>query len=245
MEEPRITVLIINRNRNEETQRAAESIRNQTYKNIEIVIHDNSDLNMGVALPSNIAAKKSMAKYIFFLDNDAYLTNPDYIRNFVHILEVVPTCAYVFGRVLNPDGTDQWIEIFGIHDYDIWQECKSFNGNGVLMRRDLFVELGGYEQKFFAYYLEPEFATRIWQKGYTGVYWPDTLVHEQTPKSRDSQFVAYLLVRNGYWFHLKYTKGFAKVVKLVRRFGWAMLNCTPKTFVKAHVDMLRGLPGWI
>jgi GT2 family glycosyltransferase len=241
MSDVRITALIINRNRTEETQRAVESIKNQTYKNIEIIIHDNSGLNMGVALPSNIAEKKSKAKYLFFLDNDAYLTDPNYIERFVWIMEEFDGCAFVFGRVLNPDGTDQWIDIFGLAGYDSLQKCKSFNGNGVLIRRDAFLEVGGYERTFFAYYLEPELAARFYDAGYYGMYSPHTLIHEQTDKARESDTVAYLMVRNGYLFFVSQRE----MGKIIRRFGWALLHCSPKTFVKAHIDTLRLLPKWI
>jgi GT2 family glycosyltransferase len=241
MSEPRITALVINRNRNEETQRAVESIKNQTYKNIEIVIHDNSDLNMGVALPSNLCAKKSRAKYLFFLDNDAYLTDPNYIEDFVSIMEEFQKCAFVFGRVLNPDGSDQWIEIFNLKGYDALQQCKSFNGNGVLINREMFLEVGGYEPTFFAYYLEPELASRFYDAGYYGLYMPDTLIHEQTDKARESDRVAYFMVRNGYLFFVSQRE----MGKIIRRFGWALLHCSPRTFIKAHYDTLRMLSKWI
>jgi len=237
----RITALVINRNRPEETQRAVESIKNQTYKDIEIVIHDNSDLNMGVALPSNIAAKKSKAKYLFFLDNDAYLPNENYISRLAWILEDFPRCAFVFGRVLNPDVTDQWIEIFNLNDPSVLQKCKSFNGNGVLIRRDAYLEVGGYEPTFFAYYLEPELASRFYKAGYYGMYVPITMTHEQTQKARESDMVAYLLVRNGYLYHIKQRE----MGKIIRRFGWALLHCSPSVFVKAHYDTLRMLSKWI
>ena len=240
MEKPLITALVINRNRPEETERAVESIKNQTYKNIEIVIHDNSDLNMGVALPSNLCAKKSKAKYLFFLDNDAYLTDPDYISSLVTTMEVSDKCAFVFGRVLNPDGTDQWLEIFGLKGVGL-QKCKSFNGNGVLIRRDIFLEVGGYEPTFFAYYLEPELAARFYDAGYFGMFSNHTLIHEQTQKARESDRVAYFMVRNGYLFFVSQRE----MGKIIRRFGWALLHCSPRTFIKAHYDTLRMLPKWI
>jgi GT2 family glycosyltransferase len=233
----RITALIINRNRPEETKRAVRSIREQTYKDIEIVVHDNSDLNLGVALPSNICAKKSKSKYLFFLDNDAYLTSEDYISRLVWIIEEFPYCAFVFGRVINVDGTDQWINIFGLAGYNSLQKCHSFNGCGVLINREAFLKVGGYCNKFFAYYLEPELASRFYKAGYHGMYVPVKLVHEQTPKARESDFVNYLLVRNGYLYHIKQKEW----VKVLRRFMWACMNCTPSIFIKAHYDTIRML----
>lgn len=236
-----VAALVINRNRPQETERAVQSIRDQTYKDTEIVVYDNSELNLGVALPSNITAKKSKAKYIFFLDNDAYLTSPEYIERLVWIMEDFPTCAFVFGRVTNVDGTDQWIDIFDLSGYDVLQKCKSFNGCGVLIRRDVFLGVGGYCNEFFAYYLEPELAARFYSNGYFGMYMPLKLVHEQTHKARESDFVAYLLVRNGYLYHIKQREW----GKVLRRFAWACFNCTPRVWFKAHYDTLRMLPKWI
>ena len=224
-----------------ETIRAIKSIEEQTYKDIEIVVHDNSYLNLGVALPSNITAKKSHSKYLFFLDNDAYLTDPMYISHLLWVMEEYPYCAFVFGRVQNPDGTDQWIEQFELNDSGIMQKCKSFNGCGVLINCSYFIEVGGYNEKFFAYYLEPELSSRFYNAGYYGMYTPNTLVHEQTKKARESDIVAYLLVRNGYLYHIRE----GEWSKVMRRFMWACMNCTPKTFIKAHIDTLRMLPKWI
>jgi GT2 family glycosyltransferase len=241
VKEPLITALVINRNRPMETLRAVASIKNQTYKHIDVKVWDNSDLNMGVALPSNITAKKSKAEYLFFLDNDAYLTDEKYISSLVTTMEVSGWCAFVFGRVLNPDGSDQWIEIFGMNDPNQMQKCKSFNGNGVLIRRDIFLEVGGYEPTFFAYYLEPELAARFYDAGYFGMFSNHTLIHEQTDKARESDRVAYFMVRNGYLFFVSQRE----MGKIIRRFGWALLHCSPRTFIKAHYDTLRMLPKWI
>jgi glycosyltransferase involved in cell wall biosynthesis len=92
---PKVSVLILNWNRKDETCYCIDSILNQSYKNIEIVIIDNGstddslnyikskynekikyiylDKNYGCPGGRNIGLKYCSGEYIFFCDNDGML----------------------------------------------------------------------------------------------------------------------------------------------------------------------------
>jgi glycosyltransferase involved in cell wall biosynthesis len=89
----RVTVFIIDYNRPEETKRAAESIKQQTYTNVEVVVWDNTYDNKGIVIPTNEAVLSSDSEYTLLLDNDAYLTNPRFIELCVYAMEYLPRRA--------------------------------------------------------------------------------------------------------------------------------------------------------
>lgn len=105
----KVTLIIPMYNCEKYIRRCLNSIINQTYKNLEIiVINDGStdkslsivkemakvdsriicinQKNMGVAKTRNKAISLATGKYIMFVDNDDYLDD-DYIHNYVNVIE--------------------------------------------------------------------------------------------------------------------------------------------------------------
>lgn len=233
-----VTALIINRNRPEETKRAAESIERQSYKT-KVLVWDNSELNLGVAIPSNIAVKQSKGEYILFLDNDAYLTNPNYIETMVKFLDDNPKCAVVFGRVLNTDGTDQWIKQFGVNP-NIPSKCGSFNGTGCLVRNKAYLDAGGYDPLLFAYYLEADLSARLYRNNWYVQYLPITHIHEQTQKSRNNQLMLYYMTRNHYVYLIRHIPWKYAAPHILKWPVWAILK--GDIALRAHGDVVKLLP---
>ena len=70
----------------------------------------------------------------------------------------------------------------------------TFIGYGSVLRRELFVELGGYREMFAAYYEEPEFCKRMLDRGFYVVYLPDArVIHYHSPIGRNNL----VALRNG------------------------------------------------
>lgn len=121
-----VSIVILNWNGAEDTLRCVESVKNQTYKNIEIIVIDNgsendwkklrhlkkqsvrlirNDKNLGFAGGHVSALPHCKGEYIFILNNDA-LVEKSTIKNAVKRMETDSTIAVVGGRsyMLNDDG---------------------------------------------------------------------------------------------------------------------------------------------
>ena len=73
----------------------------------------------------------------------------------------------------------------------------SFIGFAHLVRRDVFVAIGGYRESFEFYGEEKDFCLRLIDAGYRTVYLPDALViHEPDPAGRSQQRYLRYVTRN-------------------------------------------------
>ena len=74
---------------------------------------------------------------------------------------------------------------------------QDFNACGALLRRDLFISLGGYEARLHFYNEEPEYSFRTFQHGYFNYAWPSMVVrHRVTSAARPRASRAIYFVRN-------------------------------------------------
>ena len=118
--EPLVSILIPTCSRTELAVKAIRSAMSQTYKNLEIIVSDNSDddalkfrieelatnkvkyyknsQNIGPILNWRQALHSASGKYCLILPDDDYLLNPYYVEDAVNILEggrvslVIPEC---------------------------------------------------------------------------------------------------------------------------------------------------------
>lgn len=265
---PRVNVIIINRNRKEETARAIQSVLDQDYKNITITVWDNGSTdgswdyllerfpinamgyapeNGGVAYPSNWCAKDVPAEYLFFLDNDAWLEDKNYLSIAVEYLETIPECAIIFGMTWDDIKTDmvlQWSGVYGIDPY-LRSPCGTFNGSGCLIRKSAWDEVGGYNETYFAYYLETDLAARLAKKGWHIIYNPDLVqVHEQTQKARDNCLMNFYMIRNHFLFHIEHMPRRIAIPQCLKWLAWSIVHSwrQPDIILAAWLDVLVKWP---
>jgi GT2 family glycosyltransferase len=74
-------------------------------------------------------------------------------------------------------------------------DVASASGAGIVMRREVWAELGGFPAEFFAYMEDVELSWRVWQSGRRVRYVPDAVVVHHYEFSRNARKM-YLLERN-------------------------------------------------
>jgi hypothetical protein len=80
-----------------------------------------------------------------------------------------------------------------------------FIGCGAGIRRDVFLELGGYSADYEFYVEEYELCCRLWQCGWRVRTFADIVVtHERVETGRDMNRLLRLLVRNNLWLWRRY-----------------------------------------
>lgn len=156
---PLVSVIITTRNEEGNVRLCLESIRKQTYKPIECIIVDNSssdhtkevaqafgakvfDKGPERSVQRNFGAKNSKGIYLLFLDADMMLT-----ENVVEeCLKAVENNKYL-GVVIPEHSIGQ----------GFWAKCKSlertyylglsWNTGARFFPKDLFIKIGGYDEK--------------------------------------------------------------------------------------------------
>lgn len=167
------------------------------FNNIRLI--KNSE-NLGFGTANNIGVKKSSGDHLLLLNPDASV-EPDCILKLEQYLEEHRETAIVGPKLLNSDGSvqkevanfpslvSQILILLRLHrvfffsrlvyptiDYNQTQEVEHLMGAALLIRRAVFEEIGGFDEKFFLWFEETDLLKRIKDNGYKIVYYPGTSV---------------------------------------------------------------------
>lgn len=137
--------------------------------------------NLGFAGGNNFGARQARGEWIATLNPDMRV-RPDWLREMVRVALADPEVACVGSRILTWDGRRidfggaamnfygfgmqvglgrRDVETFN-RDRDILFAC----GGALLIRRDVFLQLGGFDQDYFAFFEDVDLGWRLWQAGY-------------------------------------------------------------------------------
>ncbi len=105
------------------------------------------------------------------------------------------------------DLTDKGLcEEIGIYEIDsekhgIAREVSAFSGCSVLVRKEVFEELSGFDAAFFAYYEDTDLSWRIRKRGGKIFYEPQSVArhHRSSTSGEQSAFFCFQIYRNKRW----------------------------------------------
>jgi hypothetical protein len=155
-----------------------------------------NERNMGFAPAVNLAVRQANGRYIALLNNDAYAA-PDWLSRLVELAEQRRDegVACVASRVLDWHGRriDFVLGSVNFHGFGAQpffrvpaariqphQEPLLFaNGGAMLVDRDVFLEVGGFDDDFFAYFEDVDFGWRLWVCGYQVILNPTAVVYHR------------------------------------------------------------------
>lgn len=153
------------------------------------------DHNWGFAGAYNRAVRQIVSDYVVFLNNDT-VVDPEWLNELVKAAEQRDD-AVIFGskllfydrpNVVNHAGGK--ITLIG-SGYDIGMGCvddgrfdlPSYTGWSIaaslLMRREVFLQVGGFDEDYFAYFDDVDLCWRTWLAGYRVLYVPASVVYHK------------------------------------------------------------------
>jgi GT2 family glycosyltransferase/2-polyprenyl-3-methyl-5-hydroxy-6-metoxy-1,4-benzoquinol methylase len=158
-------------------------------KNVTVI---RNDLNLGFLNNCNNAAKAARGKYVLFLNNDTEVT-PGWLSSLTELLDRDNSIGMTGSKLIYPNGRLQ--EAGGI----IWNDASGWNfgnngdpadpafnyvkevdyisGAALMIRKDLWGEIGGFDQQYApAYFEDADLAFAVRKKGYKVVYQPLSVV---------------------------------------------------------------------
>jgi len=175
--QPLISVVILTYNGAGYIKKAVESVRSQSYQNIEIVIVDDGSTdetpeiisefskkdsriiiltnrtNLGFVKSLNKGVKKAQSKYIARLDDDDIWCDSKKIEKQVEFLEKDKDYVLVGGGMIKTNEKNREIAryLFPEKDKDIRKSIlveNLFIHSAVLFRKDAWEKVGGYDEQF-------------------------------------------------------------------------------------------------
>jgi GT2 family glycosyltransferase len=171
----RLEVVVVD---NGSTDRSLELLRSE-YPWVERV---ELGENLGFAEASNRGAEAATTSCVAFLNNDMRV-DPQWLKGLLTQYDPARRCVCVGGVVLNWEGdridfVDGWINFHAGADLDYrgvpfdealiedGRDLAFAAGASMLVQRDVFRSLGGFDSRYFAFLEDVDFCWRLWLAGY-------------------------------------------------------------------------------
>ena len=213
---PKVSIIIVNHNGKTLLEKCLGSLFKVNYENFEVILVDNNSTddtvefvtknhpsiillklnsNKGFAEPNNIGSKIATGKYLLFLNNDTIVT-PSFISEMVPVIENDNKIAICQSLLLKPDqsidSSGDFIDHLGVvynstKKIDDIREISSARGASMLVRKNIFDILEGFDEKFYVSFEDVDLGWRAWMIGYKVVLTPKSIVYHiggQTIKSK-------------------------------------------------------------
>jgi GT2 family glycosyltransferase len=169
--------------------------------------------------PGNIVGRNRLmreasAPRVLLLDDDAALLDNGAVDRALKVMEGDPQAAAIAFAQAERSG-QPWDA--AMQPSRSRESCviPAYIGFAHLLRRDVFLELGGYRESFVFYGEEKDYCLRLIEAGYRTVYLPDALVvHEPDPGGRSKQRYLRYVTRND-CLHTLYNEPFTRAAWMV------------------------------
>jgi GT2 family glycosyltransferase len=155
-----------------------------------------NELGQGSVASRDRMIREASGDLVLALDDDSYPEQLDCIRRIVPLFEQQPNLAVLHF----PQRTDEYPETLAQTDFG-WQHLtRSFANSGAVLRRSTYLQLPGFESRFFHMYEEPDYALQCVAAGYDVLFSPViTIRHHYSGEARDEMRVHHRHARNELW----------------------------------------------
>ena len=193
---------------------------------IELIIVDNDSQDDSVdVLNQEITTKGAQASigdYILFLNNDTVVKDKS-IFEMAHFLATHSEASILGGQMKNFDGTLQpcagtfytlwpaFLLLIGGHKLGLLDKSPKqvkkvdwVKGGMLLIRKEVFKRLGGFDEKIFMYIEDMELCYRASQSGYAVYFFPNAFVLHKDQGSSNKTFAIVNIYKNLLYFYQKH-----------------------------------------
>jgi len=191
---------------------SVEFIR-EKFPNINLIVNQT---NLGFSKANNIALKIAKGKFILLINPDT-IVSEDTITKMIEFLNEHPDAGLAGCKILNPDGSLQlacrrsfpgpWTsfckvagfstlfpksKLFAKYnltylDENSTYEVDAISGSFMMMKREVYEKVGGFDEQFFMYGEDLDLCYRIQKNGYKVYYYPGTqIIHYKGESTKRS-----------------------------------------------------------
>jgi len=171
-------------------------------KNIELVINDK---NLGYIKAHNVVSDRIVGDYLLILNPDILLKDKDVLQKMVGYLDKNKEVGLIGPKQVNDNGeiamsVRGWPKFYlqvarrtflrnlpGLKeqvehdemkhlDYDEVQDVDWLQSSCVMIRKNLWDDIGGLDESYFLFMSDPEICYQVWKRGFRVVYFPKVKV---------------------------------------------------------------------
>ncbi len=215
-----VSVMITTRGRIDELRRTCRVLQNLTPQPLEVLITMDgctsdaveavktelpggrlfvNQVGLGSVASRDRMMREARGDLVLALDDDSYPEQLDCILRIVPFFEQRLRLA-----VLNfPQRTDEYSETLIQTDFGSEHLTRSFANSGAALRRATYLELPGFESRFYHMYEEPDYGLQCVAAGYDVLFCPIiTIRHHYSGHARDEIRIHHRHARNEFWSSL-------------------------------------------
>jgi len=147
-------------------------------------------INHGFSRGNNLAVRQARGEYLVFLNNDT-LPRRDWLQPLVGMQRALPAAGIVGSKLVDAAGTTLYTGSYlqpAIDAYtdagrnypasfgDEPRECEVYVGCGILVKRELFDAVGGFDEHYFQGYEDFDLCLKVRERGLKVMYCPGSVV---------------------------------------------------------------------
>lgn len=194
---PLVSVIIVNHNGKKYLQECVGSLRESSFKDFEIILVDNGSSdgsvaflkeaypevkllelgkNLGLSIASNRGVELAKGKYLFFFNNDT-VADRELLAELVRNMESDSSIGICGCKTLTYDGANEIncgveMDVLG---YPYGKGRPFYVDAAIFVRKEVFNQIGGFDEKMFLYCEDRDFCWRTWLYGYKVVAVPTAI----------------------------------------------------------------------
>jgi len=158
--------------------------------------------NVGIPAGRNRGVAQVSGEYIFFLDDDASIPSPTFLRDAIAQLIADPSIGLLQPRVVDASGKEsprRWVPRIRKGDAADSSAVFSVWEGATLLPRAVFDATGGWAEPFFYAHEGVELAWRVWDQGLRTWYAGDLVANHPAINPTRHDYYYRLNARNRVW----------------------------------------------
>jgi len=209
------------------------SIFRQKFSDFNNVLVIKAEKNKGYGTGNNFGAKKARGKYLLLLNPDTEICD-DTIEKMLDFLSKHSEIGALSPLIYQPDGENLQDHFFANFQslagttIKRWQGKKAdlskkyfyaemITGAAMMMRRDLYEKVGGFDENFFMYIEDDDLCRRISDLGYkNAVLTTAKIIHHEGKSSTSFEKKKYYYKSQDYYWQKHYGKLQTTLMKMIR-----------------------------
>src|SRR5260370_15887557 len=155
-----------------------------------------NQIGLGSVASRDRMMREARSDLVLALDDDSHPEQLDCIARIVPTFEQHPNLAVLHF----PQRTDEYPETLAQTNFGSERLTRSFANSGAVLRRSTYLQLPGFEPRFFHMYEEPDYALQCVAAGYDVLFSPViTIRHHYSGETRNEIRVHHRHARNELW----------------------------------------------
>ena len=210
---PRYEILVVD---NASPDGSADMVRTDFAGKATLIPNEK---NRGFGAAHNQAIEHSSGRYVFFLNPDSRMLQPDLLCRMVTYMDANPDIGALGPRILNPDGTlqfsarrfppmfagvfrhtilgrlfpkNRFVRGYLMTDnaHDATMDVDWLSGSALMVRREMLDGIGAFDERFFMYCEDVDICKRAHNAGWRVVYYPEVEVSHRIGAASDKNPIA-------------------------------------------------------